>query len=165
MCNARLHQSPVARAVRFVASGLLLLAPLTAHAAGAELFKCVDGAGVISIQSEACPAGATQVWRRDATPEPAPTPEQAAQADAKRLRDQQTVRELSEIVERKLQPVVPAPTRAAATTEAAAADPCEAAQDFAASVRDKPWLAMSEDQVRRIYGWVAEQCKVPDKDD
>lgn len=129
----------------------------------AELFKCVDAASVVSIQSEPCAKGSTQVWRRDATPEPAPSPDQAALAEAKVRRDQQTVRELSEIVERKLKPVpepepdtrrVEAPSRSEPTA-------CEAAQDFAASLQGKPWLELTETQTRRLYGWVSEQCKSP----
>ena len=133
------------------------------------LFKCVNPAGVISIQSEACAKGSTEAWRRSAIPEPAPTAAQAEQAEAKRLRDQQTVRELSEIVERKLQPqpapgarrTKPADEAAEAEVEAPAVDACDAAQVFAASLRDKPWLALTDEQTRRLYGWVAEQCKAP----
>lgn len=152
---------------------VVLLAAASGQSAAAEkssvLYKCVTPAGVISIQSEACPKGSTEAWRRDATPDPAMTPEQLAQADAKRQRDQQTVRELSEIVERKLQPQpAPGARRKPADEEAepaAIADPCDQAQVFAASLRDKPWLALTEDQTRRLYGWVAEQCKTPARKD
>ena len=154
--------------VRVLVLCLALLSTPVALADKNMLFKCVTAAGVTSIQSDACPAGSIQAWRRAATPEPAPTPEQAAQADAKRLRDQQTVRELSEIVEKKLQPPPPtpaAPTVATAAnpagTEAAAVDACQAAQSFAGAVREKDWMGLTDDQVRRLYGWVAEQCKAP----
>lgn len=144
---------------------LLLLAAAPAAAADkAELFKCVDGAGVTSIQSAPCAKGSTQVWRRDATPEPAPTPEQAAQAQARRERDQRAVRELSEEVERKLKPPAPkpppredAPVADAATPDAP--DRCEQAQEFAAQLREKSWLDLSDDQVRRLYAWVGTQCQ------
>lgn len=149
---------------------VLLLVSTSAVAAGKNaLYKCVNATGVTSIQSEACPPGSTQAWRRDAVREPAPTPEQAAQAEAKRLRDQQTVRELSEIVEKKLQPVPPAPAAPAAAAtvaearEAAAVDACQSAQAFAGTLREKDWLALSEEQIRRVYGWVVEQCKEPGK--
>lgn len=146
----------------------------TAFAANKNLlYKCVDAAGVVSIQSEACPKGSTQAWKRDATPEPALTPEQAAQIEAKTRRDQQTVREQLEIVDRKLQPPAPAaapePAAKAADEPASApgepakelggVDPCEAAQQFAGSVREKSWLALTEEQTRNLYSWVAEQCK------
>lgn len=127
-----------------------------------ELFKCLDAAGVTSIQSEACAKGSTVVWRRDATPEPTPTPDQAALAEAKRLRDMQTVRELSEIVERRSRPQPPEPVEEA-MPKAAQTKPltaCESAMEFSASVRDKQWLALTDDQMQRIYRWVTEQCKV-----
>jgi predicted secreted protein len=146
----------------------LLVCPVLALPAAAAdknlLFKCADAAGAISIQSSACAKGSTEVWRRDATAEPAPTPEQQAQAEAKRRQDQQTVRELSEQVERRLAPK-PEPTPPAApekkpdAASAPAPDRCTQAQDFAAQARDKQWLGLSEDQVRRIYAWVTEQCK------
>ena len=151
----------------------LLWAPV-ALAGKNMLYKCVDAAGVISIQSVACPAGSTEAWKRDATPEPALTPEQKAQVEAKNLRDQQTVREQLEIVDRKLRPLAPTPEPVAEPAEGVAppaageparevgeSDACTAAQTFAGSVRDKDWLGLSEDQVRRLYSWVAEQCKAP----
>ena len=142
--------------------GWLVWTPASAVAAEkSELFKCVDAAGVTSIQSEPCTKGSTVVWRRDATPEPEPTPDQAALAEAKRLRDMQTVRELSEIVERRSRPQ-PAEPMEEARPKAADAKPltaCESAMEFSASVRDKQWLALTDEQMQRIYRWVAEQCK------
>lgn len=129
-----------------------------------QLFKCVDAAGAISIQSGPCAKGSTEAWRRDANAEPPPSPEQRAEAEAKRLRDQQTVRELSEQVERRLAPKpeaapAPAPEKKAEGAAAEPSDRCSQAQDFATQLRDKRWLDLSEDQVRRLYAWVAEQCK------
>lgn len=150
------------------AAAWLLLATPVAAADKAELFKCVDAAGVTSIQSAPCAKGSTQVWRRDAVPEAPPTPEQAAQAQARRERDERAVRELSQEVERKLKPSPPPrEERAAPEPEAAkpgdapadAPDRCTQAQEFAAQLREKEWLALSEDQVRRLYGWVATQCQ------
>lgn len=143
-------------------SSLACLLPAAASAADkSSLFKCVDAAGVISIQSEACAKDSTQVWRRDAKAEPPPTADQAAQAEAKRLRDQQTVRELSEIVERRSRPQPPEPVleekpKAEATKALTA---CESAQEFSGSIRDKQWLALTDEQMQRIFRWVAEQCK------
>lgn len=150
----------------------LLWAPVAFAAGKNQLYKCVDAAGVVSIQSVACPAGSTQAWKRDATPEPAMTPEQRAQLEAKNLRDEQNVREQLEIVDRKMRPVAPAPVAEAAAApgdapptsgepakEVVEPDACAAAQTFAGSVRDKQWLGLSEEQVRRLYSWVAEQCK------
>ena len=153
----------------------LLWTPVAFAASKNLLYKCVDAAGVVSIQSVACPAGSTQAWKRDATPEPAMTPEQRAQLEAKNLRDEQNVREQLEIVDRKMRPVAPepvaetpapapgdAPPAAGGTAkDAAAPDACTEAQTFAGSVRDKQWLGLTEEQVQRLYSWVAEQCKGP----
>lgn len=135
-----------------------------------NLYKCVDSAGKVSIQSDPCPAGATTAWRRPAPSEPAPSASQQAQAEAKRVRDQQTVRELSVVVDQKLKeataprPVVTDVDAAAAAVPAGASpiaiDPCQGAQAFANSVREKSWLGLTDDQLRRLYGWVGEQCKV-----
>lgn len=149
------------------AASWLLLATPAAAADKAELFKCVDAAGVTSIQSAPCAKGSTQVWRRDAAQEAPPTPEQAAQAQARRERDERAVRELSREVERKLKPVAPPPEERAPEPAAPKAgeppadapDRCAQAQEFAAQLREKEWLALSEDQVRRLYGWVATQCQ------
>lgn len=156
-------------------AGAALLPAAGAHAAKNELFKCVNGTGVVSIQSVPCPAGTAQAWRRAATPEPPQTPQQMAQAQAKQERDQQAVRELSEQLAKKQSPapVVPAPSAMPMPTPAAAlptagetADvlTCQTAQAFAGSVREKEWLGLTDEQMRRLFGWVAEQCKLPVKD-
>lgn len=164
------------RALPLLLAGAALVPAAGAHAAKNELFKCVNGAGVVSIQSVPCPAGSVQAWRRAATPEPPQTPQQVAQAQAKQLRDQQAVRELSEQLAKKQSPPMPAmpapapmpvPTPAAALpTAGETADvlTCQTAQAFAGSVREKEWLGLTDEQMRRLFGWVAEQCKVPVKD-
>lgn len=157
--------------LRALACCLALTIAPAAVAAKSLLYKCVSAGGVTSIQSVPCPAGSKEEWRRDATPEPPPTPEQLAQAEAKLLRDQQTVRELSEIVDKKLQPPAPAPEPAApgaaaassAAAEQASVDACQSAQAFASEVREKAWLGLTDEQTRRLYTWVAEQCKTPPK--
>jgi hypothetical protein len=147
----------------------MLLAAGSASAIQAQdnlLYKCVDANGKVSIQSNACPAGSTTAWRRAAPSEPQPTASQQAQAEAKVLRDQQTVRELSEVVDKKLKestaPAKPTPPAAEISPAPSpiAIDPCQVAQAFATSVREKSWIGLTDDQNRRIYGWVAEQCKV-----
>lgn len=162
-------KTPLASLVAFMAFSL------ASSAAGAEtrqLFKCVDAKGVTSIQSSKCAPGSTEAWRRQAPAEPTPTAEQTAQAEAKLVRDRQAVRELSEIVEKKMQPAPPVTPRPAAsraielaeetprTPEQLSADSCQAAQAFALAVREKTWLGMTDDQTRRLYGWVSDQCKV-----
>lgn len=168
----------LARRRPFALTILMILAvlPVVAMAASTEqhaLYKCVDKTGVVSIQSSACPAGATTSWRRDATPDAKPTPAQAAQAEAKRLRDQQSVRELSAQVEHRLQEEreaksvapkdedLPVPPPVAAATPDPDLLACQDAQGFANQVREKDWLGLSEEQIRRLYAWVAQQCKVP----
>ncbi len=135
-----------------------------------NLYKCVDSTGKVSIQSDPCPSGSTTAWRRPAPSEPAPTASEQAAANAKILRDQQTVRELSEVVDKKLkESTMPASAPTAADVAVAAVpagaspiaiDPCQVAQAFANSVREKSWLGLTDDQLRRLYGWVGEQCKV-----
>jgi hypothetical protein len=161
------------KALAVVSFCVALLLATAAQAATAEkknqLFKCVDAKGVVSIQSAHCPADSTEAWRRDAPPEPPLTPEQAAQAEVKLRRDQQAVRELSALVEKKLQPPPAAPAAAAPepaeppTPESLAVDACQSAQAFAASAREKTWLGLTDEQTRRLYGWVADQCRVQTK--
>lgn len=173
------HLVPTARSGALQAASLAFVAALfalpgPARSAASDqhvLYKCVDKGGVTSIQSTACPAGSTTSWRRDATPDAPPTPEQAAQADARRLRDQQAVRDLSAQVDRRLRDakeskaLAPKDEDLPPPPEAATPNPdlqaCQDAQTFANQVRDKDWLGLSEEQVRRLYGWVAQQCKVP----
>lgn len=160
--------------LRGIVCCLVLLAAPAAFAEKNLLYKCVSVAGVTSIQSVPCPKGSTEAWHRDATPEPPPTPEQVAQAEAKLQRDQREVRELSEIVDKRvkasLEPNAPetqadpaANASAAAAAEQASVDACQSAQAFAGSLREQAWLGLTEEQTRRLYTWVAEQCKAPAK--
>jgi hypothetical protein len=43
---------------------------------------------------------------------------------------------------------------------AVAPNNCQAAQDFATAVREKSWIGLTDDQMRRIFGWVSDQCRV-----
>ena len=56
----------------------LLLAPLVvAPAADAGmLYKCSTPKGAVTIQSDPCPTGSTEVWKRDSAPAPQPTIQQ-----------------------------------------------------------------------------------------
>ena len=62
------------RALLFLVLPLLAAGP----AAAESLYKCTDKQGAVSIQSEPCPAGSTQAWKRDATPEAGPSVEELA---------------------------------------------------------------------------------------
>lgn len=155
-------------------AGMLMVPGQSAAAESKLLYKCVNDKGVASIQSSKCPAGSTEAWRRPAPQEATPTPEQSAAAAAKIQRDEQTVRELSAEVEKKLQPTptvivttpaptvvpTPSPNSDPPTPEAVSINACQAAQSFATAVREKTWLGMTDDQTRRLYGWVGDQCKV-----
>ena len=156
-------------------TGVALALPAAAAAEETKvLYKCVDPQGVVSIQAASCPKGSTEAWKRDAQTEPKQTQEQLAEAQAREARNRQQVRELSEEVQQKLlaqqranQP--PAATAAAPADAPAAPTPaghisqCEVAQNFAAEVREKTWLSVTEEQSKRIYGWVADQCRVNTK--
>jgi hypothetical protein len=152
----------------------LLFLPASAALAQDALYKCVDPAGVTSIQSEPCAKGSTQAWKRDTTPEAPPTPAEQAQAEARRLRDQQRVRELSQQLERRMRdeaaaeaaakaapPLLPPPSATDADEDGkdAAIAACQEAQEFANAARGKEWLGLTDDQVRRLYNWVAQECK------
>jgi hypothetical protein len=169
--------------IHFQAGLALALAACTLalpSAAGAEetkvLFKCVDVKGTVSIQAKKCPAGSTEVWQRPAQTEPKPTEAQEEAARQRELQNQQQVRDLTVEVQKKLagDPPVPAnppagsqlaPTRELPppdpqVVQAAATSQCQAAQTFVASVREKSWIGMTDEQMARIMNWVLDQCRV-----
>jgi hypothetical protein len=147
---------------------LLLLA--VAPAAGAQsLYKC-DAKGAITIQSESCPAGSVQVWRRDATPDAGPTPEELsaraalAQAEAERAAEQARIAEENRRADEALRA---AAERAAAAAAVAPATParkseCTLAHEFSDAVDAKTFLQLSDIQRTRLRDWVADQCRDPD---
>lgn len=147
----------------------ILLALLLAPAAQAEsLYKCSGEKGAVSIQSEPCPKGMTQVWKRDTAPDPEPTPEeraaQAAAAEAEAARAAEAARlanleRLAERLEREQQ--------ALKAAEAPAERPptkseCTRAHDFQDATRDMPWLELTQSQRERIRSWVIRTCRDPD---
>lgn len=151
---------------RLPALALLLLAPL---AQAESLYKCTDAKGAVSIQSEPCSRGSTQVWKRDAVPEAGPTPEELAaraqlaqaQADeaaqAARLAEQQRLAAQARRDEE---------TRAR-LEEAAGRIPerkseCTLAHDFSDAAAAKPWLELTQAQSERIKRWVVDTCRDPD---
>ena len=155
------------------------------------LHKCVDAKGVTSIQAAACPKGSTEVWTRDAQTEPKQTAAEAAAAREREARNRQQVVAESAELQRRLAPqVAPAPPqtppegshlagatnppegshRAPVAVEAPSvpqqATSCQAAQAFSTSIREKSWIGLNDDQMRRILAWVGEQCRVqPSLDD
>jgi hypothetical protein len=149
----------------------LLACLLPLPAAADTLYKCVDAAGIASIQMDPCAKGSRQVWARDTVPEPPPTPEQVAAAQARaeaqaRQRAEEEARWLEEEEARRKAAVEAAAKPAAKADDAASTpttppDPCDEAKAFAAQLRDKPWLGLDPAQMQRVYGWVAQQCKAP----
>lgn len=138
-----------------------------APAVAGELYKC-DADGAVTIQSEPCPRGSTQVWKRDATPEPGPTPEELAakaalaQAEAQRIAEQARLAEqarIDELVRRDDE------ARARAAEASGRIPPrksdCTLAHEFADAANAKEWLNLSETQRSRIRNWVIEQCRDP----
>ena len=151
-------------------SSWLLLPMLLAPAARAEaLYKCTGEKGAVSIQSDPCPKGMTQVWKRDATPDPAPTPEELAaraalaEAEALRAAEQARAAEAARLA-REAEAAEQARLRAA---EAAGQVPvrksdCTIAHDFQDAALALDWLDLTQTQRERIRSWVIAQCRDPD---
>lgn len=145
----------------------LLCALLAATpAAAASLYKCTDAKGAVSIQSEPCPAGSTQDWKRDATPEAGPSAEELAaraalaEAEARRAAEQARLAEEARLAEQarreeqaRLRAAEAAGERPATKSE------CTQAHDFADAAMAKEWLALDPGQQQRLRDWVVEQCK------
>lgn len=148
----------------------VLLALLLAPAVQAEsLYKCEGEKGAVSIQSEPCPKGMTQVWKRDTAPDPEPTPEQqaaqAAAAEAEAARAAEAARlanleRLAERLEREEQ------ARREATAAPAERPPtkseCTLAHEFQDATQGMPWLELTQTQRERIRSWVIRTCRDPD---
>jgi hypothetical protein len=163
-------------ALFLLAAGAFAL-PLAASAEDTKtLYKCVNAKGVSAIQSKPCPAGSTEAWKRAAESEPKPTAQEVAAARAREAHNEQQVKELTVEVQRKLDAQQPPPTVVGATTATTATtdiapapaaelpavvyDNCQAAKAFATSVQEKTWIGLTDDQTRRVFGWVADQCRV-----
>lgn len=152
--------------------GLLVLTCLLFASAAAQastLYKCLGTTGLESIQSDPCPKGAKQLWKRDATPEAPPTPEQMAALQARRDRESADARAMSQVAgtSRIEAPAAPPPPPPAPVVSVPAPEmpkgPCRRANEFAADVRDKAWLEMRDDQLRRLDDWVAGECREPEE--
>ncbi|WP_339828053.1 DUF4124 domain-containing protein [uncultured Arenimonas sp.] len=148
------------RRLAFALCCLVLAAP----AAAESLYKCTDAKGAISIQSEPCPAGSTQVWKRDATPEPAPSVEELAaraalaEAEARRAAEEARLAEAARLAEeQRLE------AEARVRAEEAAGSPrrkseCTQAHEFSEAVLEKEWLRLTEAQQAELRAWVVAQC-------
>ena len=152
--------------MRLVSVALVLFA-VAAPAAAESLYKC-DTDGAVTIQSEPCPRGSTQVWKRDVTPEAGPTPEEIsakaalAAAEAQRLAEQARLAQqarIDELVRRDDE------ARARVAESEGRIPPrkseCTLAHEFADAANAKEWLNLSETQRSRLRTWVIEQCRDP----
>lgn len=147
-----------------------LAALCVAPAARAEaLYRCEDGKGAVSIQSEPCPKGMTQVWKRETAPDPEPTPEalaaQAAAAEAEAARAAEADRlakleRLAERLEREEQARREAP--AAPAERPPTKSECTLAHEFQEATQGMPWLELTQTQRERIRSWVIRTCRDPD---
>jgi hypothetical protein len=148
-------------------TALLLVSPM----AGAEaLYKCTDPKGAVSIQSEPCAKGSTQVWKREATPDPAPSPEELAaraalaQAEAERIAETARLAEERRLAakarideDKRLREAV-----ANAVSPPPRKSECTKAHDFNDTALQLPWLELTQLQRERMQRWVIEQCRDPD---
>lgn len=139
----------------------VLMTPAVAHAA--SLYKCSDANGVISIQSSPCATGSTQVWKRDANPEQAPTAEQLTAAAVQRQRAADNAREISLAAGTTRPPPPPAPPPVAVVNEPdadpATKGPCRRAHELARDIRALELLELKSDQLYRLDEWVVKQCE------
>ena len=145
----------------------LLLALQAAPVAAESLYKC-DAAGAITIQSEPCPRGSTQVWQRETTPDPGPSTEEIAAraalaaAEAQRVAEEARLAQQARIEEllRRDEETRARAAEAAGTRPVRKSD-CTLAHEFADAANEKQWLNLSETQRARLRTWVIDQCRDP----
>jgi len=146
---------------------LLLGAP---PAVAGTLYRCTDAQGAVSIQSEPCPRGSTQDWKREAAPEPAPSAEELAaraalaQAEADRVAEQARLAEEQRLLEQARRDE--AARQAALDTSRgppARKSECTLAHEFSDAAAAKPWLELTQAQRERIRNWVINECRDPDR--
>lgn len=136
--------------------------------AAESLYKC-DAKGAVTIQSDPCPSGSTQVWQRDATPDPGPSAEvisaraALASAEAERLAESARLAEQERIKEllRRDDEARRRADEAAGNVRPERKSDCTLAHDFSDAANAKDWLMLSQSQRDRIREWVIEQCRDP----
>lgn len=134
-------------ALAFIA--LLAATPVVA----ADLYKCIDAKGLVSIQSKPCATGSTQVWKRDANPQPDQMPVVTPQGD----RNDEAGRGANQPAR---PPVQILPEQAAAPNDAPnLKGPCRRAHELADEIGKLELLELRSDQVYRLNAWVAKQCE------
>ena len=117
--------------------------------ASAALYKCVDAQGQSIFQSRPCAADTTQVWVRDATPEPPPSRAQLErQARARRAAEQQAAYEAASR-SNSVQYSMP---------DSGPSVACQAARDADAAYRRQPLQYVTHDGLRRHGDRIREAC-------
>jgi hypothetical protein len=133
-----------------------------------SLYKC-DADGAVTIQSEPCPKGSTQVWMRETTPDPGPTAEELAAKAALAAAEAQQLAERARLAEQEriaelLRRDDEARLRAAEAEGGKRPERksgCTLAHEFQDAALAKEWLNLSQTQRDRLRAWVIEQCKDP----
>jgi hypothetical protein len=158
--------------MRMSRSVILLLLVLSPLAAAESLYKC-DANGAITIQSDPCPSGSTEVWRRDATPEAGPSAEELAAraalaaaeaqrlAESARLAEQQRIAELLRRDDEIRLRAAEASGSGSDSVRPERKSECTQAHEFSDAAHAKEWLNLSQTQRDRLRSWVIEQCKDP----
>ena len=143
-------------------SGLLVAA---APVAAESLYKCEGPGNAVSIQSSPCPAGSTQVWKRDATPEPGPSAEELAaraaiaDAEARRAAEEARALEQARLAELERREAQARQREAEASGERPPTkSACTQAHDFSDAALAKEFLRLTETQKADLRAWVVAQC-------
>ncbi len=120
-------------------------------ATSAALYKCVDGSGHPSFQSQPCDVGSTQAWVRDATPEP-----EADRAERRRRAQQSQHSAGTDALPSGAQGFFPGGT----TTQGsrAASPACRSARAADAAYRRQPLRLVTHDGLRRHGDRVNAAC-------
>jgi len=152
------------RPILFIA--LLLMSPM---AAAEALYKCTDPQGAVSIQSEPCGKGSSQVWKREATPDPEPSPEELAARTALAQAEAQRIAETVRLAEQRrldAQSRIDDDTRLREAVASAVPPPrkseCTKAHDFNDLAGQLAWLELTQAQREGIKRWVVVTCRDPD---
>lgn len=136
-------------------TGIFLLL-LSANVSAQQLYKCINGKGHPSYQSEPCSAQQSQVWVRDATPEPEPPPSQRPAAQAQRQWE-------SEVAERRQQAQSQGPQRPVGFSLPAYGgsrpSACQAAKDERERVLKVVGMNRNYDLLRKLDDNVWNACK------
>ncbi|MBW8367038.1 MAG: DUF4124 domain-containing protein [Arenimonas sp.] len=156
-----------ARALRpMLILALLLASPL---AAAQALYKCSDPQGLVSIQSEPCAKGSSEVWKREAAPDPEPSPEELAARAALAQAEAQRIAETARLAEQQrleAQARIADEMRLRDAVASAVPPPrkseCTKAHDFNDLALQLPWLELTQAQREGIKRWVVLTCRDPD---